>query len=40
MRITTNISALTAVNQLRKNDNSVAKSLERLSSMVWMMNLS
>lgn len=32
MRITTNISALTAVNQLRKNDNSVAKSLERLSS--------
>lgn len=32
MRISTNISALTAVNQLRKNDNSVAKSLERLSS--------
>lgn len=32
MRITTNISALTAVNQLRKNDNAMSKSLERLSS--------
>ena len=32
MRIATNMSALIACNQLRKNDKSVAKSLERLSS--------
>ena len=32
MRIATNMAALSACNQLRRNDNSVAKSLERLSS--------
>lgn len=32
MRIATNMSALTACNQLRKNDNTLSKSLERLSS--------
>jgi flagellin len=32
MRIATNMSALTACDQLRKNDNTLAKSLERLSS--------
>lgn len=32
MRITTNFTALTAANELKKNENSVAKSLERLSS--------
>lgn len=32
MRISTNMSALITANQLRKNDNSVSKALERLSS--------
>ncbi|MDE6209039.1 MAG: flagellin [Lachnospiraceae bacterium] len=32
MRITTNLTALTAAYELRKNENSVSKSLERLSS--------